>query len=108
MQLNSEVALGTTLLDKKLLDWPWLVDTDRLDMADPYDCVVGQLYGDFHSEIYKLLGYKEFTDDARMNAISHGFTLDDNFDAPLSNRFKPLTQEWRNLILFRRGELVRQ
>lgn len=40
------VARGLALLNVKVPDWRTRVDAERLDMADPSACVVGQLYAD--------------------------------------------------------------
>jgi hypothetical protein len=40
-----KVARGVELLDAQVPDWRSRIDVDHLDMNDPTNCVLGQLFG---------------------------------------------------------------
>lgn len=99
MKLSPRVALGASLLDRESPDWEWRIDTDILSMVKPDWCVLGQLYGKYWEAVDFLFG--KDNPSLKKYAADHGF-------APYADEFysqwEVLTDEWTNLILFRRGE----
>lgn len=52
--VTERVAIASGLLDTLKPGWRSLVDLDKLDMGSAYDCVLGQVFGDFHSGLQKV------------------------------------------------------
>ncbi len=46
MLLLKEIVEGVKFLDNAKPDWPWDVVKDWLNMSNPRDCILGQLYAD--------------------------------------------------------------
>lgn len=46
-ELRDRVTAGAAWLDQHIDDWPALIDLTRFDIDDRYDCVLGQVIGDF-------------------------------------------------------------
>lgn len=44
--ISQTVAAGAQLLDEKIPDWYQRIDLDTLNMADPCNCICGQLSDD--------------------------------------------------------------
>lgn len=75
---SDEVRAGARLLDEKAPGWYNRVDTSRLNLADPRDCVVGQVFsepgknwGGFLRGLEILFG-PDF-DDQNSGSVRHGF-----------------------------------
>ena len=45
--LSESVQRGIVLLDRKQPDWFTRIDTQRLDINECYDCILGQLFGSY-------------------------------------------------------------
>lgn len=45
---DTAVSRGVELLDEKVPDWRGSVDIERLDIANTHDCILGQVFGDYH------------------------------------------------------------
>jgi hypothetical protein len=58
MEKKSQLQLireAVKLLDEKLgRQWPFKINLRKLLLADPYRCVLGQLYGNFLNGLYSL------------------------------------------------------
>ncbi len=104
------VARGAAFLDEKMPGWDQRIDLDKLDLAAPCRCVLGQLATDLD----------EGHDDVWLAIVSHfGLSLhspyrkaDGTTDAALGFNtddlqwppdYSDLTAEWRRLIEARRS-----
>ena len=85
--VKDRVAAGATLLDEKRPDWVDRIDLDSLDMASPWCCILGQVYGSFGTG----LGHIDIANEE--GAECYGLAA---VDAP------SLHTEWTELILDRR------
>lgn len=52
--MNSDVRKGASVLDKMCPGWFDRIDVDRIDMTSWDDCILGQLYGVFHTGLREL------------------------------------------------------
>jgi hypothetical protein len=68
-------------------DWLWDIDLTRLNMLDTHDCVLGQLFGSYHSAPRLLLTHE----------FCCGFAVHCRFPAP-EWRYALLTREWRRAL----------
>lgn len=69
-KVRARVALGVQRLDEHFgPDWPHRIDLESLDLASSYDCVLGQLFGEFWTGVQTL--WPDF--DGRGPARDHGF-----------------------------------
>lgn len=88
---TDRVRAGMALLDRLLVGRPgWRddLDVDRLDMGDPWDCVLGQLYGTYADGLRMLvrLGANvsdEITSVPWWKSAAHMRALDDIHDVEL-------------------------
>jgi hypothetical protein len=89
-------AEGAALLDEQRPGWVDEIDPDRLDMADPDCCILGQLGG--YVSVGTRLGLLDGT-GANTGAIEHGF----EFDGPerARNLWHELEEAWRGEIAAR-------
>jgi hypothetical protein len=87
-KLKQEASAGFKLLDEHEPDWFMHLDTERLDISDGCDCVLGQLHGCYF-EAKESLG------------LQHGF--DHGFNAVTDQDQKELTAIWREEIAARRA-----
>lgn len=83
---RERVDKGAALLDENVPGWISHIDLDRLSIADPNNCIVGQLYGVYHIGI-AALDYPP--------PCGYGFNGDD---------YSALNEAWRALITARRAE----
>lgn len=86
------VSAGAKWLDEHHPGWVDKIDLESLDLNDCAECVLGQLFGDFHEAVERFdmvdLGY------------SRGFSC---LVLSSNTRYHALTAEWRRLILERRA-----
>lgn len=95
-QVTAAVARGAELLGKLLPCWDDGIGLDRLDMSDPDDCLLAQLWGCYELALYNI-GIGDVT------AADYGFTLlSRGSDCDAADRFDELTAAWRDLIAGRR------
>lgn len=88
--LESRVAAGIALLNEREWSEPWyfVVNLDALSIADPYNCVLGQVFGDYTGAL-EVLGLRL--------GIGHGF----------SGAYEgALTKMWKESILKLRADHV--
>lgn len=93
--LEERVALGAATLDAAWArdgGWAGKIDGERLDLADPCDCVLGQLYGSY---AYGLSGL-----NISGAALVYGFT-----GSPALGDFEDQVPELRRLWV---GEIERR
>jgi hypothetical protein len=93
--IGQRVAAGAVWLDKNTPGWPARVDPDRIRVADPFRCPLGQLYGDFYAAPFPSVGA-----DPHSRADLHGFDADD------PDVFDQLDAEWARLVTARRTVAV--
>lgn len=53
-EARRNVLSAISVLDEKRPGWENEIDLDRLDVADPKHCILGQLYGGFAKGLLKL------------------------------------------------------
>jgi hypothetical protein len=80
------VEAGAAFLDKRRPGWDRLIDLDTLDMGDPRNCVLGQLYGIIYAAII-------------------GVFVDDEERLGFEGNYAVLTADWKRLIRERRGDV---
>ncbi len=79
-ELYQRIDRGIAWMDEHApADWREKIDQKKLNMGDPCNCVVGQVFGDFWEK------FKLYTAGEQEQAISLGFTLflpdeDNQFD----------------------------
>lgn len=89
-------ARGAEFLDQRRPGWADEIDLDTLDLRSLDDCVLGQLYGDWGAA-NRAIPEIEWNSGSQ---AYYGFELD---GAPFSrDRYKALTDEWRDQVLMRR------
>lgn len=55
---RERVANGCAWLDEHKPGWRGLINADRLNIDDPCNCILGQLYGDFYKAVKEQgIGY---------------------------------------------------
>lgn len=86
----TRAANGAVFLDEHMPGWRGLVDKDRLDMANPCMCVLGQLFdaGEFSGYVNGLQHFRMRT----QQAIRLGF-----YDQPNSD-YTELQEAWEALL----------
>ncbi len=95
--IAERVARGVAWLDETRPGWAERVDLDRLDLASPCRCVLGQEFGDYFEIVW--------SDGAPPDTQAYGF----NAASPASGRqaqsreFDALEAEWRRVIAERRA-----
>lgn len=67
--VRARVRLGAELFDRRRPGWADEIDVKRLNVADPSDCPLGQLY-DYYRDGYEALGIGH-----NFAASRHGFFL---------------------------------
>lgn len=71
MSYADRVRAGVALLDDRKPGWANRVDVDRLEMQACDRCVLGQLFGDFHEGMERLV--PDHWDISPEPAITYGF-----------------------------------
>jgi hypothetical protein len=106
--IPERVARGVALLDEKCPGWDQKINVKALDIEDPANCVIGQVYKDsgivgaFGIGATNLVGKKAYGNDINAPVlIEHGFSGtrrpgDDN-------EFDALTAAWKRAIRARRA-----
>jgi hypothetical protein len=94
LSLEERVERGIEVLDRHFGDNRWLarVNIDLLDLADPYRCVLGQLFGNY------VIGLDSLNGGIRGNGVfSHslGFSCGDLGDKCQCDL---LTEAWRQAL----------
>lgn len=98
IKIPERVARGTATLDRIDPEWRTKVDTDKLRMASPFDCVLGQLYSQFGCAPLSLTGD---TDSNDFRAVSLGFHASMNQDFHKGceyDYYDTLTSAWKKEI----------
>ena len=93
--LRSRVKRGADWLFKRRPKALWRIDLEKLDLASPCNCVLGQEWGDYADALDVVLPPLA---PGRPWAVEHGFLQSDG------RGYKALTQAWREEITTRREE----
>jgi hypothetical protein len=105
--IAQRVAAGVAYLDKEAggPGWASHIDLDRLDLQDAYDCVLGQLYGDF--DLMPFHWAASSAEDGFRFAVEKGFHIactccygGDDVTAQ-DKDWDALTAQWRQVIIER-------
>ena len=78
MDYSDRVREGAALLDERRPGWRGAIDVERLDLGSCFNCVLGQLYGQFGYGMLTLLDVDddELTNTDRALARALGFIAD--------------------------------
>lgn len=107
-EARARVAKGAAYLDTKWAEWFEHLCTDRLDMGDPCNCVLGQMTGDYNEAIGKLWPQRRFLtrligDTPGDKAEALGFDVaDSDFDLERRTDYRRLQDAWIEAIADRR------
>lgn len=93
-ELQEYVNNGAKLLDKKCPGWFLKIDLKKLDLADCFNCVLGQLFGDYAEGKIQLFNNIQTT-KATKQSRECGFT---SSFSDFTQNTKNLSQLWRNKI----------
>lgn len=91
--IAERVAAGAAWLDDTCPGWRRDVDVDRLSVANPCNCVLGQLFDDFDDRPAQLQPLQVARD--------LGFEISRNAGGN-TREYQALTAEWRRVITSRR------
>ena len=92
---------GARLLDGRIPGWADLIDTERLQMDNGCDCVLGQLFSFYETGIEELFGDDIFGDKLLEEAVYFGFN--DDTHSYSSRPWTQLNNAWIAEIEQRRG-----
>lgn len=68
--VKQRVNRGASLLDRRRPGWRAKINVARLSLGDPWECVLGQLYGFYTDGLDAVFGKSDGID-----AWGHGFAL---------------------------------
>lgn len=111
MTLSIKVATeravrGAALLDSRYSEWDnateWraMIDLEALDLSDCDHCVLAQAYGSYDRGTEVLFGVVcvNTEDEAFIDIVHHGFTVEDTFDFPIQQQgWTAILQESKSL-----------
>ena len=100
MNFQIVVANGVKLLNQRRPGWRRLIDPARLNVGSCQDCILAQLYGVYVVGIVAL-GLGTHSHEYNIEKVeSHGFTIFGDYahDSDLADKFRALTEEWRNQL----------
>lgn len=87
-------ARGAAYFDEHEPGWFERIDAANLELSDPCGCIVGQLYGNFHSDVGRVGSLRD--------AHEFGLILEDESDEDAPSKWETLTAAWRDEIARRR------
>lgn len=93
--------IGATILDVFRPGWADEIDLDRLDLADCYSCVLGQMFGEYGEGADQLFAMRADEDEIERAAYEAGFTADPVTALRRGGRrlnYGNLTKAWRREI----------
>lgn len=103
--IEARVARGVALLDEKLPGWDRRIDLDKLDLASPCNCVLGQTWdeqSDDPDDPYFLHASRLFGRLDVQEEVAHGFNSTHVLGVEAVSEMNTLTAEWKCVILARR------
>ncbi len=92
---GERIARGAAFLDERAPGWRQRIDLDKLEMVNPAQCLVGQLFGDYYRALGPNLGL------AASEAIPLGLNLamnDSSGSEDEDRNYETLDAEWRQYI----------
>lgn len=95
-RIAKEIAKGMALLDQKgPEDWRGKIECDTLDMQSCFDCILGQLYGEYADGLQHLTRTGETTFARR-----HGFevTMNEDEEDGVTSLYAQLDEAWRQAL----------
>lgn len=96
---KERVAAGATYLDDRVSGWADRINLDRLNISDEFNCIIGQLFGDWSKRPFYL---DENVGDGLLRQILYGFNYSLYFD-PAQVGPDQLEEAWKAEILERRA-----
>lgn len=98
---EDRVAAGARVMDGVNPEWFWNIDLKELNLTDCYNCVIGQLHGEFYKGCTEL----NFT---KAMAAAGGFNIAEpmDYESDLDAEYTELTALWRQEIIRRREEVT--
>src|SRR5687767_2653296 len=93
---KERVARGAARLDAVNPDWYLKVEPKKINLASGYDCILGQVYGNYLKGALVVFTAEE-CDAPKMNAVWLGFDVADSSEADT------LTAAWRAEIRSRKA-----
>jgi hypothetical protein len=94
LTIAERVAAGAEWLDRHAGDWLPQIDLSELDIEEPCNCILGQVYGH----------YFRSPRDARLDDGSSEYIADERGFNGSEEDMLPLNVAWRELIEARRRE----
>lgn len=88
-------AKGAELMDRACPGWASRMDVDKLDIADPDACILGQIFGGYLEGLDALEDHLDIDWFKTVDQIGHGFEIGDDIS------FSRLTKAWLNEIEIR-------
>lgn len=100
---EDRIAKGVALLDQKRPGWENEISLVELDLKDPNDCVLGQVYGSFGTGANDLKLVACVCSMCRasafeVSAASCGFDLDSEMTGEALLAWNELTEAWKHAI----------
>jgi hypothetical protein len=97
-----KVAAGVALLDETAPEWRATITSEKLDMTDPFRCVLGLTFGEYWSAASYYSGIQRPNFDGIMRwAAARGFTVYvdvDDYVCDDDSDWDDLNAEWRNVL----------
>ena len=98
VRISKAIKRGVALLDRHDQNWSIRIDLYTLSMGSCYECVLGQLYGDFAAGCRALKIPRVWRD-----CTYWGFDKLVRMNEPLcKDRWFDLTKQWREAIIVER------
>ncbi len=88
-----EIAKGAEFLDQNadIEGWRGKINLDKLHMGNIYQCVLGQLFGNYWDVIHQY-------DISSANSQAMGFMADTFSDDYAENGYDTLNREWKEFL----------
>ncbi len=94
-KLNSKAAYGACFFDRLCPGWHAKIDTEKLDINNTDDCIVGQLFGDYKTAVKQLSITESRSVRLGIYLLCHDTT-------------KTEKQQWNNLTLAWKREIAQR
>lgn len=94
-EAQRSIRRGMKLLDGEIPKWRRLIDLDELDLGDPCQCIIGQIYGDYEIGL-DTLGLD--TEDGELLGFGLDANLVERDDGKYESEYEWLTDLWREVL----------
>lgn len=105
-EVQARVAAGAAWLDRERPGWVGEINVLTLNIANPFTCVLGQLYGGGEED---RIGYYHAVNNVlegrAQQAVELGFQTDAYFPGDRRLDLERLTEEWLQVVTAKREEL---